>query len=109
MHYYLNEDKTTRPCTVDEWAEQLTKMNIDDTKHIGLEDINGLVVSTVWMGLDHRHFESYLGSPLIFETMVFPDAHNLSEIYCERYSTWQEAVEGHQRAIKWALNERKQQ
>ena len=53
---------------------------------------NGRHVSTVWLGLDHGFGN---GPPLIFETMVFPEA----EI-CERYSTEVEAREGHARLVQ---------
>ena len=46
-------------------------------------------VSTVFLGLDHQHFD---GPPLLFETMVFVGEHG-DEM--ERYSTWDEAVAGH--------------
>lgn len=53
----------------------------------------GKWVSTVWLGLNHRHDD---GPPLIFETMVFPSKDGpLLEIDCLRYSTEAEALAGH--------------
>jgi hypothetical protein len=49
-------------------------------------------VSTVFLGIDHN-FGIY-GPPLLFETMVFGGAH---DNYMDRYSTWNEAQEGHKR------------
>ena len=49
-------------------------------------------VSTVFLGLDHNFGK---GKPLLFETMIFPECE-----YCKRYSTWQEAEEGHKKAVK---------
>lgn len=52
-------------------------------------------VSTVFLGIDHRHFSD--GPPILFETMIFGGEHNE---YQERYSTWDEAEAGHQKAIE---------
>jgi len=58
-------------------------------------------VSTVFLGLDH----GWNGKPALFETMIFdlPDGHELSE-YQARYSTWEEAEEGHKQAVKLLNN-----
>lgn len=50
-------------------------------------------VSTVFLGTDHAFGG---GAPLLFETMIFGGKH---DEFCERYSTWEEAEEGHKRAI----------
>lgn len=78
-------------------------------------------VSTVFLGLDHQYGE---GPPLVFETMVFgyhdeasaeayneneyswvrvkPGDLNWSDLDCERYSTYDEAMKGHETMIdKW--------
>ena len=94
-HYYLNEDKTYRPASLHEWATQFEHME----RHVGDDQVNGKHVSTVWLGLDHNY---YGGLPLVFETMVFNE--DGSDIYCERYTTWQEAEEGHQKATQWVKN-----
>lgn len=54
------------------------------------QQVGDYFVSTVFLGLDHS-FGS--GPPLLFETMVFDEQRN--EMYCERYSTWEQAVAGH--------------
>lgn len=51
-------------------------------------------VSTVFLGLDHQWDPD--GPPLLFETMVFGG--RLDE-HTERYSTWDEAVAGHERVV----------
>lgn len=58
------------------------------------ESLQGDVrVSTVFLGLDHRFGD---GPPLLFETMAFV-GHD--DVGMERYSTWQEAEEGHARWV----------
>jgi hypothetical protein len=54
--------------------------------------MEGVDVSTVFLGLDHRFGED--GPPLIFETMVFGGQHDQD---MQRYSTWDEAEAGHKR------------
>ena len=65
------------------------------------KDGEELLVSTVWLGLDHNYDG---GKPLIFETMVFPKGEWL-ERYCERYSTEAQAKKGHKKAVKQFLAE----
>lgn len=63
-------------------------------RHVAKTEVaQGIDVSTVFLGLDHRFGD---GPPLIFETMVFggPD-----DQHQERYSTWDEAEAGHARIV----------
>jgi hypothetical protein len=106
-YYTLDNENNPIPCSIEEWASQREIMVKNDNKHVGYEFIDGKTVSTVWLGLDHGY--PYLSGntenyrPLIFETMVF-DGDDLHEIYLERYSTWKEAEEGHQKAVEWVKN-----
>jgi len=98
--YKLDENRNAIPCSTIEWGEQHEQMRRDCTKHVADETIDDKRISTVWLGLDHQWNEN--GPPLIYETMVFNgDPH---EIYCKRYSTWQEAEKGHHRAVQWVKN-----
>lgn len=74
-------------------------------KHVGEDFINGYRISTVWLGLDHG-----LGcspKPLIFETMIFKEEDieeeedKWDEIYMERYSSYEEALEGHKKTCEY--------
>jgi hypothetical protein len=56
-------------------------------------------ISTVFLGLDHQYGD---GQPLIFETMIFGDK---GDQYQERYSTWDEAVAGHDKACRLVQND----
>jgi hypothetical protein len=97
-HYYLNEDKSVAPCDLLTWASQLETMR----KHVADDSLHGHRVSTVWLGLNHNHQEA--DPPLLFETIIFN--HKKEDVYLERYSSWQEAEEGHKKAIEW-LKEQK--
>ena len=96
MSYY---NRQGQPISLQEWAGALEKRL---ENRIVAQTIlkNGRWVSTVWLGLDHSFGG---GPPLIFETMVFPNENDRGELDCERYSTEQEALAGHEAMMaKWA-------
>lgn len=67
---------------------------------------NGLLVSTVWLGMDHGFDD---GPPIIFETMVFAAENDMDELDCIRYATEAEALFGHVEAVKkWTSVEKGQ-
>jgi hypothetical protein len=55
----------------------------------------GVKVSTVFLGINH----GYGGQVLLFETMIFRNGEK-GEAYCDRYETYDQALEGHQHAIE---------
>jgi len=71
-----------------------TLQNATTNKHIGKDDIEGVSISTVFLGFDHSFGG---GEPLLFETMIFGGKH---DEYQERYSTREEAIKGHKKAVK---------
>lgn len=63
-------------------------------------------VSTVDLGLNHQFNDDL--PPLYYETMIFKvdnDKVNFRDLYCERYSTEEEARIGHQKAIEYVKSE----
>lgn len=71
--------------------------------------VNGYLVSTVDLGLDHSFG---MGEPLYYETMIFlkdnvfkfpleEREENIFEYYQERYTTEEQARAGHQKAIDY--------
>jgi len=99
-HYFLNADHTYSLCHLTTWANQFEEMSRAGTRHVGSDNIEEKFISTVWLGNNHNF---YSGKPLLFETMIFNGNESI-DIYCERYSTWDEAVEGHKKAIQWVLD-----
>lgn len=67
------------------------------SRRVGDDEVNGRWVSTVFLALDH----GFDGKPLWFETMVFSSRDDLNEIYLDRYETWEEAEQGHAKAVAW--------
>jgi hypothetical protein len=92
-HYIL--DESNNPVSVDlrTWAEW-----IGDPKNKIVEQntVGSFWVSTVFLGLDHRFGGE--GEPLLWETMIFPEA-TYEELYCQRYTSYKEAINGHELAV----------
>ena len=60
-------------------------------RHVARTELpDGLVVSTVFLGIDHSFGRT--GPPLLFETMAFHDGDGRET---ERYATWEQAEKGH--------------
>jgi hypothetical protein len=55
----------------------------------------GIVVSTVFIGLDMGFYDT--GIPILFETMTFTDYEDGER--CYRYATWDEAEAGHKEEV----------
>lgn len=92
-YFILNDDHSTTPVDMMEWAQWLSA---DRNKVIVKQETFGEVrVSTVFLGLNHAWLGQ--GPPLIFETMIFGGK---EDGYQDRYSTWDEAIKGHQKAIE---------
>lgn len=89
-HYILEgkEAKSVDLMTWAKWFENFENRRVDQTI------INPEIrVSTVFLGLDHSFGD---GPPLLFETMIFDGE---DDEYQERYSTWDEAEKGHEKAV----------
>lgn len=55
-------------------------------------------VSTVFLFINHAFIDG--AEPLLFETMIFPQKEGTDIDIQWRYSTWEEAQEGHEKAIE---------
>jgi len=74
-----------------EWANWFEEAD----RQVAHDKVNGHTVSTVFLGLDHGFGQG--GPPVLFETMIFPEVG-----YQERSCTWDEALECHKVAVKYA-------
>src|SRR4029077_12946250 len=103
------------PCTLTEWSMWDRER---EKRVIGRHETETHLVSTVFLGLDHAFYLDV--RPQWFETMIFDKTqrHELEldgkltgewtigdVIYEERYSTLEEAEQGHQAAIAWLKQE----
>jgi hypothetical protein len=88
---YILNGKTPVECNdLIEWAKQMEGKN----RIVKQSQFGDVKVSTIFLGLDHSFGD---GEPLLFETMIFGGKHDQ---YQDRYSTWDEAVEGHEIACE---------
>lgn len=75
------------------WFETANRV-VEKTK------IGPFEISTVFLGINHAFFSTK--KQLWFETMIFGMKNNVDDVvsrFCERYETWDDAVEGHKYAI----------
>ena len=86
--YKLDGHKVVRCENLLEWAHWFETAD----RCVKLTVQGDVWVSTVFLGLDHGWGE---GPPVVFETMVF----NPGSSDMERYCTWEEAEEGHDRMV----------
>lgn len=86
---YFDRDGT--PMSLIEWA---TKFEDPATHRVEWDDVDGVTISTVWLGLDHQWGH---GPPLIFETMIFG---GMLDEFQARYSTIEQARDGHATAVR---------
>ena len=97
--YYILDDKHRVIPTNDirEWGKFFEKF---DNRKVAQETLfNGLDVSTIFLGIDHDFSSGEI--PILFESMVFDK--NREELDCQRYTTWEQAVNGHKELVeKWS-------
>jgi hypothetical protein len=102
--YMLDQNKkVVRVKELLEWADWFE--NAD--RKIKQEWIGDKWVSTVFLGLDFNYNEPEIPSedyqPIVFETMIKHKEEGWLD-YQERYSTYEEALAGHKRAVEWVKN-----
>ena len=87
-HFYRLTGQTVEP------VKDITEVAGMDCicPHVADDTIGNVRVSTVFLAVDHNLFGD---KPILFETMIFGGP--LDE-YMWRYSTWEEATEGHRLA-----------
>ena len=80
-------------------------------RHVGESEVDKYRISTVWLGMNPS-FHGHL-PPLIFETMIFNTREDDQEgeddeinLFQKRYSTFKEALDGHQNAVELCHSKR---
>lgn len=78
----------------------------EDNRRVALTELeDGTFISTIFLGLDHNFWAE--GPPILFETMIGKeDKLTGATKYTDdqwRYATWDDAMNGHQRAIRKAI------
>lgn len=96
QYYIINKDKSVSMVEdLEEWSKQYDSPD----RIVKQESIEGIKISTVFLGLDHN-FRG--GPPLLFETMVFFDGLSsaVGYEYQTRCSTYEQALDMHQTAVE---------
>jgi hypothetical protein len=96
LFYTLDDKKNPVACTLETWG---TMYENPEFKRVAFDEVDGLDISTVFLGIDHNHFG---GLPILFETMVFDKQGDT--LFQDRYHTWDEAVKGHENTKEWVKN-----
>lgn len=114
LRYYILDDDGIPKAVADvvEWGKWFQTAE----RRIAYYQRDGYWVSTVFIGINNNF--GWRGPPVLFETMAFDDVREIrkspagrlyksrgDEMTCERYSTKDDALIGHERIVK-ALNER---
>jgi hypothetical protein len=85
-----------------DWVNWCSEVGDEASRRVAYDEIaDGVYVSTIFLGLDHRMSFKHQGPPIVFETLVSTDYLREETRYC----TWDEALAGHQ-AIVAALRAR---
>jgi hypothetical protein len=91
--YILKDHEPVQVDDLVEWGRWFEVAN----RRVGVDKVGSDVeVSTVFLGLDHNFCG---GPPLLFETMIFGGPLDGEQ---ERYSTWEEAENGHKAMVEKA-------
>lgn len=92
MWYILDENKKPKKVDSEEYSNWCYSYH--NLKKVKQEYIDDFYISTVFLGLDYSMDRS--GIPVLFETMIFKKE---EDVYQERYTSYDDAVEGHQKAV----------
>ena len=97
MWYTLdNNNKPIAATSITEAAKWLDE-NLE-RKVVKQDYVGDVWVSTVFLGLDHAWNSDI---PVLWETMIFGGEHDQ---YQERYTSYEDAVKGHQTALNLIIN-----
>ncbi|MEM9885463.1 MAG: hypothetical protein AAF849_06190 [Bacteroidota bacterium] len=96
--YYILKDKNPVACeSIVEFAEWYKTPN----RFLKKDKIEDYTISTIFLGIDHNHQDK--GDPILFETLVTTDVFE-NKVEIDRYSTWEEAMNGHDRLLNKYTN-----
>lgn len=88
---YILNGKTPVQCDDDiKWREWYIRAK----RHVAKENLGKVVISTIFLGIDHGFNES---KPVLFETMVFGGSLDQEQ---DRFCTWDDAEAGHKKMVE---------
>jgi hypothetical protein len=92
--YILDNNNKPIPASITEAADWLEEGS--DRRTVKRDEIGDILVSTVFLGLDHSFPWNEDKTPVLWETMIFGGEHDQ---YQERYTSHKDALEGHKKAL----------
>lgn len=96
--YYKLDGKNIVECRdMMEWAMWYETACRTGDRHVALDFIFGIRVSTVFLGIDHNY--SMNGRPVLFETIVFVGRSG-RDIDMRRYCLYEQAEAGHKEIVE---------
>lgn len=102
FYYALDRMKNVVRCGA---AELELLLRNPDEKIVRQEYVGEKFISTVFLGIDHYYGDLKEHPPVVFETMIFDESdedRGRLDIYCDRYTSYEDALKGHEKAVKWA-------
>lgn len=98
MYYYLlDENKKPYKVTLTEFLQYISSAKDDDFKYVKKDIIGDVYVSTVFLCIDHGFSTNENALPVLWETMIFGGKYDQ---YQERYTSHEDALAGHEIALK---------
>jgi len=100
-HFVPDANGEPVPCDLMTWAEWMEMRKCQ----IAVEHLGDAIVSTIFIGLDHRFLGD--GPPILWETMICGGTDE-KDGWCKRYSSRADALAGHAAAVAWVMGEGKE-
>ena len=100
-HLYILDDKGEPLALKIDQAEQWGKF-MDSERHVSDETINGVRISTVFLGIDHGF--SLEGPPILWESMCFCNGHELDTTMMRCSGSREQAEAMHKRMVEKVRN-----
>lgn len=97
MDLYYGLDPKTKDVFPINDCKDIEKFREFENRKICRDEIGPYSISTVFLVINHARKVN--GPPILFETMVF-EGHPNKILFLQRYASWREAVEGHERAVE---------
>lgn len=98
----IGDGKVPVPCSCAEWSEWLERAG--ESRVVAKTRVGFVLVSTVFIGLDHYYGADPDHPPLIFETMAFDESSDERwksiDLWFARCSTWEEAHWNHRETVE---------
>jgi len=98
--YVLNEKLEPVLVTTEQFFEYVAK-NGEPARQVKLDFVDGVKISTTFLGVALVLLASPDNPPLLFETFVFGKKH---DGLVRRYRTWEDAVAGHAEVVDLVKN-----